>query len=306
MKTAIEIIGAESLGVRSQCCLVTAGNRRIVIDPGVALGYRRHGLLPHPCQIAEGVRVRQRIIEALEEATDVVFSHFHGDHIPLRDANPYQLAFGHLPANFRNLSGWSKSFDDPGEKMQHRARDLMDLLGSNLQIAEGVSDALLSFSPVMPHGTGGSRRGTVMMTRIDLGNKVFVHASDIQLLDEPTINFIIAWQADIVMAAGPPLYLATLTDAQREGAWHNGLRLAANVDTLILDHHLMRDTLGPEWLSALSAEVGKPVYCAADYMKRQRLLLESERAELYKTMPVPANWHENYTRGLSSTDGYLC
>lgn len=34
----LEIIGAESLGVRSLCCLVTLPDRRIVIDPGVVLG----------------------------------------------------------------------------------------------------------------------------------------------------------------------------------------------------------------------------------------------------------------------------
>ncbi|RKZ45363.1 MAG: hypothetical protein DRQ48_07095 [Gammaproteobacteria bacterium] len=78
----IEIIGAESLGVRGLCCLVTTKTRRIVIDPGVALGYVRHGLLPHPCQIVIGARVRRRIIEALSQATDVIFSHMHGDHVP--------------------------------------------------------------------------------------------------------------------------------------------------------------------------------------------------------------------------------
>ncbi|NIA19462.1 MAG: hypothetical protein GWP07_03380, partial [Xanthomonadaceae bacterium] len=50
----IEIIGTESLGVRGMCCLVTAGKRRILIDPGVALGYRRHGLPPHPYQVKTG------------------------------------------------------------------------------------------------------------------------------------------------------------------------------------------------------------------------------------------------------------
>ena len=35
---SLEIIGAESLGVRSLCCLVSLPDRRIVIDPGVSLG----------------------------------------------------------------------------------------------------------------------------------------------------------------------------------------------------------------------------------------------------------------------------
>ena len=77
----IDIIAAESLGVRGLCCLVTLPGRRIVIDPGVALGYVRHGLLPHPLQISVGHSVREKILQVLETATDVVFSHFHGDHV---------------------------------------------------------------------------------------------------------------------------------------------------------------------------------------------------------------------------------
>ena len=46
----IEILGAESLGVRGLSCVVGVNDRKIVIDPGLALGYRRHGLLPHPAQ----------------------------------------------------------------------------------------------------------------------------------------------------------------------------------------------------------------------------------------------------------------
>jgi len=271
----------------------------------VALGYLRHGLLPHPCQVAEGERVRQQIIKALEDATDVVFSHFHGDHVPLQEANPYQLAIRDLPTNFQNLCGWSKSPDGLGEKMKHRAHDLAELLGPNLQMAEGLSDGPMTFSPAVPHGIKGSRRGTVMMTRIDLGNKVFLHTSDIQLLDAATIDFIIAWQPDIVLAAGPPLYIETLPDEQRTLAWENGLRLAATVDILILDHHLLRDQQGLKWLEALSAEAGKQVYCAADFMGRKRLLLEAERTELYETMPVPTHWHEEYARGLFSAEDFI-
>jgi predicted metallo-beta-lactamase superfamily hydrolase len=87
----IEIVGAESLGVRGLCCLVSFDNRRVFIDPGVALGHIRHGLMPHPFQVALGARIRERIIRETNLATDVVFSHFHGDHVPLADANPYQL-----------------------------------------------------------------------------------------------------------------------------------------------------------------------------------------------------------------------
>ena len=116
----IEIIGAESMGVRSLCCLVTLPDRRIVIDPGVSLGYVRQGLLPHPVQIAVGRSVREKILQVLENATDVVFSHFHGDHVPLVDANPYQLSIQSLPSCFRELKCWSMSDDGLSSDMSKR------------------------------------------------------------------------------------------------------------------------------------------------------------------------------------------
>jgi predicted metallo-beta-lactamase superfamily hydrolase len=306
MHNAIEIIGTESLGVRGLSCLVCAGDRRIVIDPGVALGYLRHGFLPHPLQVAQGERIRQRILTALTTATDVVFSHFHGDHIPLLDANPYQLAIGQLPANFHKGPCWSKSPDGLDGKMMRRAQDLKDLLGVNLHCAEDLIDGCIQFSKAVLHGGGrDTGRDGVMMTRIDLGDAVFVHASDIQLLDAAIVDYIIAWQQDIVLAAGPPLYLERLSPGMRQLAWENGLRLAQNVRTLILDHHLMRGQQGPVWLADLSAAAGRDVYCAADFMGSERLFLEGERGKLYEAMPVPVTWHEEYAKGAINAELYI-
>jgi predicted metallo-beta-lactamase superfamily hydrolase len=301
----LEIIGAESLGVRSLCCLVTLPDRRIVIDPGVALGYVRNGLLPHPVQIAVGRQIRERILNVLENATDVVFSHFHGDHVPLVDANPYQLSMRSLPRTFQELRCWSKSDDDLTGKVRKRFQDLVDLSGSNMQVAEGRSEGRLSFSRSVPHGTLDSNMGTVMMTRVEMNGCVFVHASDIQLLDDRTIDKVIGWRPDIVLAAGPPLYLAQLNNTEREAARDNAVRLAQQVEVVILDHHLMRSREGAGWLDALSTTVGKKVYCAADYMHQPRRLLEADRKQWYQQIPVPAGWHDEYAQGKVNIDRYI-
>jgi len=298
----LEILGAESMGVRGLCCSVVLPGRHIVIDPGVALGYRRFGLLPHPRQVASGRRARRRILSALACATDVVFSHFHGDHVPLADANPYQLSIGELPAGFSGLHGWSLSSERLSPDMQKRFHDLTGLLKVNLRVAEGCEEGPLSFSQAVPHGVPESPLGSVMMTRIDMGNRVFVHASDIQLLHEPTVEQVIHWRPDIVLAGGPPLYLDRLGKADRERAWRCALRLARNVDTVILDHHLMRSEEGALWLGMLSEKAGKEVYCASDFMGRPRQLLEAGRVQLYEDMPVPDTWHEEYARGRGYPD----
>jgi len=302
---SIEIIGAESLGVRGLCCLVTLPDRRIMIDPGVSLGYVRHGLLPHPVQIAAGRRVREKILQLLNNATDAVFSHFHGDHVPLLDANPYQLSIRSLPSRFHELRCWSKSDDDLSADMNKRFHDLAELLGANMQVAEGRSEGPLSFSRAVPHGAPDSNMGTLMMTRIEMGSQVFVHASDIQLLDAPTVDRVIDWQPDIVLAAGPPLYLDRLSRAKRERAWNNAVRLAQSIDIVILDHHLMRGDEGAVWLDELSATVGRKVYCAADFMGWPRQLLEAKRVQLYEQMPVPEKWHDDYANGRVAPDEYL-
>ncbi len=300
----LEIIGAESLGVRSLCCLIALPDRSIVIDPGVALGYRRHGLLPHPLQVAVGRRVRERIRAVLDDATDVVFSHFHGDHVPLADANPYQLSIEALPSRFGELQCWSKSDEDLSGVMSKRFGDLAELLGENMQVAEGRSEGPLSFSRAVPHGARDNR-GTLMMTRIEMGNGVFVHASDIQLLDDATVDKVISWQPTIVLAAGPPLYLDRLSDAEIERAWNNAVRLAQGIDVVILEHHLMRSAEGAIWLDKLADAVGRKMYCAADFMGRPRQFLEAERTQLYETMPVPEDWHDDYARGRVDPDDYL-
>jgi len=302
---SLEIIGAESLGVRGLCCMVTLPDRRIVIDPGVSLGYVRYGLLPHPLQIAVGRKVREKILRALNEATDVVFSHFHGDHVPLLDANPYQLSIRSLPSRFHELRCWSKSDDDLSADMSKRFGNLAELMGANLQVAEGRSEGPLSFSRAVPHGSPDRNMGTVMMTRIEMDSRVFVHASDIQLLDDPAIGRVIDWQPDIVLAAGPPLYLDRLNNLERKRAWDNAIRLAQHVDIVILDHHLMRSEDGADWLDTLSTTVGRKVYCAADYMGQPRRLLEAEREQLYEQMPVPEGWHDEYAKGRVDPDQYL-
>lgn len=305
MTDSIQIIAAESLGVRGLCCAVTTGSRHIVIDPGLALGFFRHSHHPHPAQVAVGRIVRRRIVELLRDATDIVFSHFHGDHVPLKDANPFQLSFEALPDGFGEVRFWSKDGDESHPRMRQRFYDLKELSGENLRIAEDSEESPLSFSRPMPHGEADAHLGTVMMTRIEMEHGVFVHASDIQLLDAEAVEQILTWRPDVVLAGGPPLYLDSLENDPRESAWRNGLRLANGVDTLIVDHHLMRSEAGAEWLTALSESTGGSVCCAAEFMGRPPLLLEARRGELYEKVPVPDGWMDDYVEGRAEAEPFL-
>jgi predicted metallo-beta-lactamase superfamily hydrolase len=300
----IEILGTESLGVRGLSCVVEVKDRRIVIDPGLALGYQRNGLLPHPAQVAVGEQVRRRIIEALREATDVVMSHFHGDHVPLPNANPYQLKVKDVAYLLRTTHFWARGPEWLSPNMVRRRTSLSEALGRELPNAEGNSDGVLTFSQPVSHGEPGNHLGRVMMTCIRGEGIVFVHASDIQLLDRKAVLLMLRWKPDIVLVGGPPIYLSSLLPGQRNRAWRNAKYLARHVDTLIIDHHLLRSEEGLSWIDRLSSETGHRVICAADFMERPRCLLEARRVELYEEMPVPDGWHEAYARGDVSTHRY--
>ena len=289
----IEILGAESLGVRGLCCYVKTRQKNILIDPGLALGYMRHGLLPHPRQVATAERVRQRIISSWEKSTDIVFSHFHGDHVPLVDANPYQLHAKELAGLNDKVRIWCKNRDHLSAHEAVRQNSLRVALGVQFLPGEGVRDGPLRFSCAVPHGDPDLTDESVMMSLVEEDIR-FLHAPDIQLLHDQTVSQILEWQPDILLAGGPPLYLSRLTKEQINRAWENALRLARGIEIFILDHHLLRCTEGITWLEKLSTAAGKPVLCAADFMSKSRTLMEAERQDLYRSFPVPEGWHEDY------------
>jgi len=293
----VEIIGAESLGVRGLCTVVRTKDRKVLIDPGVALGFKRHGLMPHPVQVIASERTRRLIEKALEDATDIVISHYHGDHIPLVDANPYQLSVERVAKLCQRPRLWTKGTKDLSYNQAHRAKALAKSLGRVLPNAEGMKDGPLAFSVPVPHGERDSRGGSVMMTRVEEDGEVFVHASDIQMLNDEAIKQILTWQPNIVLASGPPIYLPSLTSQKQEDALRRTLRLAEKVDTLILDHHLMRSRKGEQWLDQVSSLTRHKVVCAAEFMGFHRNLLEAERVFWYKKLPVPDGWHRAYARG---------
>jgi len=300
----IEIIGTESLGVRGLCCFIKTERRSILIDPGIALGYTRYGLFPHPCQVAVAEKIQKKIVKRWSEATDIVISHFHGDHVPLVDANPYQLDIKRVIGLNPKVTIWSKTLPHLSPLEKKRAGPFFSVLKNNVIEAEGKKDRDMTFSRAVFHGDKDDTAVTVMMTKIE-GDYVFVHASDIQLLNNEAVSQILDWMPDIVLIDGPPLYLSKrLSKNQIEKAWNNAIRLSQEVDTLILDHHLMRDFEGAKWIKRLSFETGKKVMCGADFMKKPRMLLEAARKRLYKDIPVPAGWHEDYAKGTVTTDQY--
>ena len=91
----------------------------------------------------------------------------------------------------------------------------------------------------------------------------------------------------------------------KKEAFGNALLLARNVDTLILDHHLLRSFEGYRWLKELAETVDNRVLCAAEFMGKEPELLEAQRKTLYERMPVSPGWHEAYLKGKAGFEEYL-
>ncbi len=295
----IKIIGTESLGVRGLCCSVTLKDRKVLIDPGIALGYQRHGHLPHPFQIAIGAQIRQTIINELADSTDVVFSHFDGDHVPLANANPFQLSLDSVSQLLSKKRIWAKSALQTSNLEQTRRTALENSIRRALPGVEHQITGAISFSSPVRHGLRPENAVSVMMTRFEEDGLVFLHASDVQLIHEDTIEKIIEMTPDIVLSSGPPLYLSLLSETQRKQVTINALQLAKQVDTLIIDHHLMRSEAGYTWLKDIASQSGRKVICAAEFMHKDPLFLEAWREEFYQSLPVPENWHKNYKKGVT-------
>ncbi|WP_292391853.1 MBL fold metallo-hydrolase [Methanosarcina sp. UBA5] len=300
----IEILGCESFGARSLACVVKTDERTILIDPGVALARLRSGLLPHPREVAAAFRIREKVLSAVGQATDIVISHFHGDHMPMRAEDPYQLPMEALPS-LDGINFWCKGPEKISGLSSKRRHELSDFLGFSLPASEGRKSGSMEFSSPVPHGARDKGFGTVMMTRICEGDEVFVHSSDIQLLDREVVLKVLAWEPTIVFASGPPLYLSHRVPEAGKEASENALLLARHVDTLILDHHLLRSFEGYSWLKELAGKVESRVLCAAEFMGRTPELLEAQRKNLYEKTPVTSGWHEAYAKGKAGFEEFL-
>ncbi|WP_265580959.1 MBL fold metallo-hydrolase [Methanofollis aquaemaris] len=269
-------LGAESLGARSMATVVLTADRTVLIDPGVALAPKRSGLPPHPLEAAAAERTREAVLEWLPRATDIVVTHFHGDHMPLADADPSQIPLAAFapPKGCRILV--------PGEgghsgQSRARRRAFARALGRTLPAAEGEDDGVVACAGPFAHG-GGS--GPVMIVAVREGNECFVHASDTQLLSAEAVAKILAWRPTIVYTSGPPLYLSATTWEEVNRALAHAARIAGVAKTLVIDHHILRGVGGLRWVEDAGG------VSAATYMGARPGLLEARRRELWERPPA--------------------
>jgi len=291
----LEVVGCESLGVRGLSCAVYASpNQLVVIDPGVALGYTRRKLHPHPLQAVAGSIARSRLVKLWSRASCIVFTHMHGDHVPLPNPNPFQLGIEHLPrAGHRILVASLTSIEF--ERMCRRLRALLQTFPSTVLVPRAARlDAVEVYGPFR-HGIVDSPVHAVLV----LGSRSVLHLSDTELLVEEVVDLVRLLRPDIVVTGGPPIYRYVhdpeLVRAMLARASRVLTEIARLSDVVIVDHHVLRSIEGLRWVEEMRRLLSN-VTTGAEYCGRRPLPLEAWREILYEVYPVEREWFRHSYR----------
>jgi predicted metallo-beta-lactamase superfamily hydrolase len=301
-------IAAESLGVRSLATQVRTSTSSILIDPGVALGFRE-GLHPHPIEYQLLSEIREHLLSLAPTTDLIVVSHFHHDHFLPFYRNFAYFWSGKDEASqlYSGRSIWCKDIRSNINYSQQRRG--YNFVRSARKIAQEVSyadgratkhkDTVIRFSPAVPHGEKNTKLGWVIMTVIKCGDFSMVHASDTQgPMEKPTTDWILGQKPDVLLLAGPPTYLSPdrVTVEIISEAAANLKTLTAAIPMVIIDHHLLRDQAWVDWLDPVrqhASDHGHQLMTVAEVLGLPDNLLEATRKTLYEKTPVTSafeNW----------------
>lgn len=255
-------LAAESFGVRSAAFFVETADVKILIDPGVSLAKVRFGLPPHPIEIKALNESWKRIKDYAARADILIITHYHFDHF-----DPTE------PLLFNNKVLLIKH---PQEQINARQRDRAKQLIKNfrtlprqVEFADArefqFGTTMIRFSPAMPHGPD-TKVGWLVQASVREGGSCFLHTSDIQGASRPEhVTFIRAENPDLLYLDGPLTYLTNAEFGAE--VFQTSIRNICNliettrIETMIIDHHLLRD---PNWKSRIEA-----VFTSAEKSKKR-------------------------------------
>lgn len=305
-------MAAESLGVRSMCTYVETPDVRLLLDAGVSLCPNRFRLPPHPKEFEAVMEARGKIGEAAEKAEVVTLSHYHFDH--------------HTPSYEDWMCNWTAAKEtaaqiyqgktvllkNPREKInfsqRRRAWMFQKTAGKTAEkliVADGktfmFNETRVKFSEPVFHGARDTALGWVLMTTVEYDNEKFMHAPDVQgPMCQETLEMILEEKPNVLMIGGPPLYLAGFRVEPHEisVAVRNLERLASEIPTMVLEHHVLRDR---EWRRKIrrvleaAEKAGHKVLTAAEFLGVENRFYEALRKSLYGEYP-PSKEFEKWMR----------
>jgi len=283
----LRFLASDSLGTRSMCTLIETRDGRIMIDPGAALGPRRYGLRPHEIEFETLRRHKEMIVEEARDVDLFIVTHYHYDHFPRPRENIEWLRGKRIllkdPSNMINFSQrWrSRIFLDKLRKVEARSR-----VADSKRFRLGRCK--IRFSNPVKHGND-ERLGYILEVLIEAGGERILYTSDVEgIVDDDQLDFILRSKPNVVICDGPMTYMlgTRFREIDLKKSIQNLVKVLRmeSVESLILDHHLLRDLDWRTWLKPVFEEaetLDKRVFTAASYMGVEERLLEARRRELY-------------------------
>lgn len=287
----------ESLGVRSMCTLVRTRDVTVLLDAGVALG-PRFRLMPHPREYRARNEARERINAAVAKAKVVTISHYHNDHHTPNYIDPVWL--GSTPElSERTYKGkilLAKDFRRNINTAQRRRgwmfKQAAEKWAKKFEVADGrafeFGRTTVRFPQPVPHGEDESELGWVLLCIVEKSGEKLVFAPDVQgPVSEETVKLILDEKPDLLIMGGPPTYLQGFRIGEEffQTALRHMEKIANGIQTVVIDHHLLRDEGWHKFLEPMrvSAEkAGHQVLTAADLLKWEPGPLECRRKVLYE------------------------
>ena len=281
----IEPVAFDSFSVRSTCTYVKT-DRKILIDPGVAIGPMRYGLPPSKQELTALKKSTNDIISYAKKSNILTVSHYHYDHY-MADENIY--------------TGKTLLIKDPhsfiNKSQEKRGKDFLNFLDNKpdrIDFADGKTFTFgrtkLVFSPPVFHGAENSRLGYILMLAIKYGGETVIHASDVQgpQTDKAT-NWIIHQNPDVLLLSGFPTYLLgwRLSKMGLDKSNTNLIKIMrkTKIKIIVLDHHLVRDLHYKKKIGAIlktADSLGKKIITAAEFLREPEIFLEARRRQISK------------------------
>ncbi len=306
-------LASESLGVRSMAVSVATDNTRVVIDPGLSLGPRRHGKQPHRQEYAALQDCTGRVLKHASWADVLTISHYHFDHyVPTFETPKLRMTTEEDAKElYADKTVLAKDTDNNINHSQSKRGYYVDQICEDVAgryaYADGetftIGDATITFSPARPHGPDGTKLGYLLLTVIKDGGHTLVHASDVQgPVSEETTDWIMEQEPDTVIVDGPPTYLIPHKFDQHHAdqAQLQMRRLAQDAD-LICDHHLMRDPDYQNFLKPVQRTADRndhTIQTFAEYRGEDNRFLEMQRTALHEEEPVSDAFYEQVEGGV--------
>jgi hypothetical protein len=275
----------DSFGVRSVATFVETDDLKILVDPGVSLGPIRYRLEPHPLEWKRLNETWEAIKQHAEISDVLIVTHYHYDHHDPNHPELYKdktVFLKHPTENINKSQKGRAAFFLEAIKGMPKRLEYAD--GNTFQLGKTV----ITFSKAVCHGTN-PRLGYVTEVSIKSNNEKFLHTSDVEGPPlEDQIRFILDEKPDVLFVDGPMTYMLGFRYSHKslEISNRNLVRAIkeANLRTLVLDHHFLRDLkyktrIKPVYEAA--EKHGVKVLTAAEFCGRKIEMLEALRKELY-------------------------